>query len=73
MAIPFEIWVVLKDKKYPVYCASYEAACHEHINDVINDFDLEEPKRWTVHMATVSPGQTHNVKLRGCPTTKGEK
>lgn len=42
------IWLVIDEGGYPIHCASYATACHEHINDAINDFDIEEAFNWKV-------------------------
>lgn len=41
-------WVVVDEKGYPDYCASYPEACHEHINDAINIEQIDEASRWVV-------------------------
>lgn len=43
-----EYWLVIDAQGYPVHCASYKDACNEHINDAINEFDLDEAKQWRV-------------------------
>lgn len=45
-----KIYVVLTEPDgFPIYCASYPSACHEHINDAI-DMELEEAKNWVVRV-----------------------
>lgn len=46
--IVMEIWVVLDEGNQPIYSASYPEACHEHINDAINEFAIDEAARWKV-------------------------
>lgn len=45
-------WVVLDESGEPVYCASYERACHEHINSAC-EFDIDAGK-WIVRKARLS-------------------
>lgn len=42
------LWIVLDGEGYPIYCASYAEACHEHINDAINEFNIYEAVDWKV-------------------------
>jgi hypothetical protein len=48
MKEPSEVFVVLDETGLPIYCASYALACHEHINDAINEHAVEEAKAWKV-------------------------
>ena len=41
------IWVVM-DGDIPIYCAGWPGACHEHINDAINEFYVEGAEKWKV-------------------------
>lgn len=43
-----EIWVVLDEHGQPIYCAGWAAACHEHVNDAISEFDHKEASKWRV-------------------------
>lgn len=45
--VPERIWVVLGESGEPDYCASYPEACHEHINDAIEQ-GITEAARWVV-------------------------
>ena len=58
-----EIWLVLDEDGKPLHCASWQNACHEHINDAINEHDIEGAAKWTVRQATLVP----NVELTGRP------
>lgn len=42
------IWVVFDETGQAIHCANWPEACHEHINDAINDFDIKEAAKWTV-------------------------
>ena len=59
MATTKEIWIVMDENGYPIYCAGYSQACHEHINDAINDHDIEGAPHWKVQQAVLVP----NVEL----------
>jgi hypothetical protein len=48
MAEMSEVWIVQDEAGLPIYCASYPEACHEHINDAINEHGIEEAKAWKV-------------------------
>jgi hypothetical protein len=55
-----EIWVVLDETGVPIFCASWSEACHEHINDAINEHSITEAKAWKVrHYAN---GATASVR-----------
>lgn len=45
--VPERIWVVLGESGEPDYCASYPEACHEHINDALEQ-GITEAARWVV-------------------------
>lgn len=48
-------WVVIDEDGEPCYCASWPEACHEHINDAINEHDLKEAAKWLVREAQIIP------------------
>lgn len=50
-----EIWLVLDEEGEPIHCASWSSACHEHINDAINDHDIEGAAKWKVRRAELVP------------------
>jgi hypothetical protein len=41
------IWIVVGEGGQPEYCAGWPEACHEHINDAIEQ-DITEAARWVV-------------------------
>jgi hypothetical protein len=48
-----ELWVVWGPPeedglRYPQFCAGWPEACHEHINDAINEHDIAEAVNWIV-------------------------
>ena len=45
------IWIVIDENGYPIYCAGWPEACHEHINDAINNFQIEDAEKWKVREA----------------------
>ena len=47
------VWVVMSDDGIPVYVAAYPEACHEHINDAINEHRVAEAAKWVVRMAVL--------------------
>jgi len=55
------IWIVIDENGYPIYCAGWPEACHEHINDAINNFQIEEAEKWKVREAKF----VHNAKGNG--------
>lgn len=50
-----EIWVVLDEDGWPVYCAGWSGACHEHINEAI-DQDADKAGKWTVRQVELLGG-----------------
>lgn len=46
------LWLVIDEQGYPIHCGSYKEGCNEHINDAINDYQLEEAVHWKVIEAT---------------------
>ena len=50
-----EIWLVLDEEGWPIYCAGWPEACHEHINDAINEHDIDGAGKWTVRRAELMP------------------
>lgn len=42
------IFVVLDETGEPIHSASWIDACHEHINDAINEFQIEGAEKWRV-------------------------
>lgn len=56
-----EIWLVLDADGWPIYCAGWPNACHEHINDAINEHELDEAAQWKVRRAELVP----NVEVTG--------
>jgi hypothetical protein len=43
-----DVWGVQDETGQPVHCAAWPEACHEHINDAINEHGIEESKAWRV-------------------------
>jgi hypothetical protein len=41
-------WHVVDEQGGIQHAATWPQACHEHINDAINEHDLEEASRWIV-------------------------
>lgn len=52
------LWLVIDENGYPIHCASYKEACHEHINDAINDFDIDGASKWRVIEASPKASKT---------------
>lgn len=52
---PKEIWLVLDEKGWPIFCAGWQRACHEHINDAINEHDIDDAAKWKVRQAALVP------------------
>lgn len=50
-----EVWIVLDEDGIPTFCAGWPQACHEHINDAINEHDIEHAGKWQVVRAVVTP------------------
>lgn len=50
-----EVWLVLDQGGNPIFCAGWPQACHEHINDAINEHDIDEAGKWQVVRAVVTP------------------
>jgi hypothetical protein len=48
-------WLVLDEQGYPEFAAGWREAAHEHINDAINEHDIEGAKKWTVRPVFASP------------------
>lgn len=48
MAESSEVFIVQDEVGLPIYCASYAQACHEHIDDAINEHGIEEARAWKV-------------------------
>lgn len=44
-------YVVLDENGFPDFCSAFKDTCHEHINDAINDFDVEGAPLWKVRPA----------------------
>lgn len=51
------LWVVLDEDGYPIFCAGWPESCHEHINEAINDFDIDGAAKWKVRRAELVPNQ----------------
>jgi hypothetical protein len=50
------VWIVQDDQGQPIFCASRPEACHEHINDAINEHGITEASAWKVlHYGNASP------------------
>ena len=47
-----EIWVVFDEEGWPMYCAGWPEACHEHINDALNDKYIDAGK-WVVRQCKI--------------------
>jgi hypothetical protein len=56
-----ELWLVLDETGEPIHCASWASACHEHINDAINDFQIEGADKWRVIQAAALQSQVSNT------------
>jgi len=46
--LPPDGWVVINENGQPCHVAGWPEACHEHINDAINEHGLAEAKNWRV-------------------------
>lgn len=55
------IWVVFDENGFPIFCAGWPEACHEHINEAISSFQIEDAEKWTVREAKI----VYNAKLTG--------
>ena len=55
------VWLVIDENGQPIFCAGWPQACHEHINDAINEHNIYEAAKWTVRTAQLVP----NEKVRG--------
>ena len=42
------IYVVIDHEGLPDFSAPYPEACHEHINDAINQHDIDGAEKWVV-------------------------
>lgn len=49
-----DIWVVLGKDGEIIHAASWPEACHEHINDAINEFDIDGAEKWKVRRARLA-------------------
>lgn len=45
------LWVVIDEDGYPIFCAGWPEACHEHINDAVNYYQIEGAEKWVVREA----------------------
>ena len=43
-----EYWLVLDDEGDVMHAARYELACHEHINEAINEYKVDGAEKWIV-------------------------
>ena len=46
------LWVVLDEEGWPIWCAGWPEACHEHINDAL-DRGFDDAAKWKVRQAAV--------------------
>lgn len=49
------LWIVLDEDGWPIFCAGWPEACHEHINDAINEHDIDGAAKWKVRRAELTP------------------
>lgn len=55
LSIPNELWVVIDPSdSESVYSALYEEACHEHINEAIDE-DIDGAASWVVRRFVLAP------------------
>jgi hypothetical protein len=54
-------WVVLDEGMLPVYCAGWPGACHEYINDAINEHDINTAAKWSVREMVIFQFATPNA------------
>lgn len=48
-------WLIFDEKGYLQHAASWEQAAHEHINDAIASFDIQEAAKWIVRPVCIIP------------------
>lgn len=48
---------VVFDGDVPQYCSFFPEACHEHINDAINEWDIEGAGQWRVVRMIAAAGE----------------
>ena len=41
-------WCVFDEDNQPAYVAGWREACHEHINDALQEHDIAEAAKWVV-------------------------
>jgi len=56
------LWVVIDEDGEPCHSASWPQACHEHINDAINDHGLMEAAQWKVREYVPAPALEASAK-----------
>ncbi len=57
-----DVWVVQDETGLPIYCASYPLACHEHITEAINEYEILDAKSWKVlHYSNTTPSPAVGV------------
>lgn len=59
------LWVVLDEDGWPIYCAGWPEACHEHINEAINEFDIDGAAKWKVRRAELVPNAPELTRAEG--------
>jgi hypothetical protein len=47
---PPALWVVIDDQGLPGFSAPWPEACHEHINDALQDQNHAEAAEWRVRL-----------------------
>lgn len=71
-----DFYVVLDENNAPIFCASDRDACHEHINDAINEHEDPYAKQWVVRRGTLTTGEdlgAGNCNVCGDPVRYGER
>jgi hypothetical protein len=63
-----QFWIVLDEDGEPCHCASWPEACHEHINEALEE-KLEGAERWVVREVKVvppPPDTSHIYRHQSC-------
>jgi hypothetical protein len=59
-------WIVFDEKGLPHHVAGWRESAQEHINDAINEFDLEEARQWVARPVYATP-QVHPAQTAPAP------
>ena len=60
---PADVWVVFDGEGLPSYCAPWERAAHDHINDALQEHDIPDAAKWTVRRYVVAMADRERVQL----------